>query len=283
MDQSASFHQRTLFRIGAVLATLLLLGLGAGWQQRSMAAQREALVAELAADHAAYLALDDRREVLYGQAQPGNAWEAYAKAIGLAADPAMPLREDRLEEALRGSHTPSDAELAAWHEPLQALRSGTHCQNARSLIDLRAGYDAALPNVRATLDLGHAAVVTARHALASGAARAVLGDLTPVLAQPFAQLLQTLLALLLLLLQTRFAALRQRALTALATLRHRHRTEPTHRQNRQQSHVRASLAALVTRARRRSPRTVADRGGRTPADQSIGIGRKSIASTEARW
>lgn len=181
MDQSASFHQRTLFRIGAVLATLLLLGLGAVWQQRSMAAQREALVAELAADHAAYLALDDRREVLYGQAQPGNAWEAYAKAIGLAADPAMPLREDRLEEALRGSHTPSDAELAAWHEPLQALRSGTHCQSARSLIDLRAGYDAALPNVRATLDLGHAAVVSARHALASGAARAGLEQMLDAL------------------------------------------------------------------------------------------------------
>lgn len=181
MDHPASFHQRTLFRIGAVLATLLLIALGALWQQRSMAAQREALVAQLAADHAAYLALDDRREVLYGQAQPGNAWEAYAKAIGLAADPAMPLREDRLEQALRGSHTPSDAELAAWHEPLQALRSGTHRESARSLVDLRAGHDAALPNVRATLDLGHAAVVTARHALASAATRAGLEQMLDAL------------------------------------------------------------------------------------------------------
>lgn len=171
MDQPASFHQRTLFRIGAVLATLLLLALGAWWQQRSMAAQREALVAELAADHAAYLALGDRREVLYGQAQPGNAWEGYAKAIGLAADPAMPLREDRLEEALQGSHLPSNVELAAWQPALQALRDGARCQSARSLVDLRAGYLAALPDVRAMLDLGHAAMVTARHALANGAAR----------------------------------------------------------------------------------------------------------------
>ena len=181
MDQPASFHQRTVFRIGAVLATLLLLALGAWWQQRSMAAQREALVAQLAADHAAYLARDDRREVLYGEPQPGNAWEAYAKAIGLASDPAMQLRDDRLFQALEGTHTPSDTELAAWQEALQALRSGTHRQNARSLVDLRAGYHAALLDLTATLDLGRAAVVTARQVLASGATRAGLEQMLDAL------------------------------------------------------------------------------------------------------
>jgi hypothetical protein len=184
-------------------------------------------------------------------------------------------------------------------QPFQSLPQHLHAQARWQLVPLGRTALAALPRAGVALRTettplafacrgawcAFAALAAWRlpAPLASGAARAVLGDLTPVLAQPFAQLLQTLLALLLLLLQTRFAALRQRALTALATLRHRHRTEPTHRQNRQQSHVRASLAALVTRARRRSPRTVADRAGRTPADQSIGIGRKSIASTEARW
>lgn len=174
MDPAASPRLRTALWLLAFLAVLALAAVAIWEQQRRGTSLRLTLAAQLAADHVAYLARDDQRPVLHGDPQPGNAWEAYAQAFHLITTTPGLLVEAALEECVTGSRTPSAAELAAWQPPLESLRRGARCANARSLVDLRAGYQAAMPEINAMIDLGRAATVMARHTMAAGALRAGL-------------------------------------------------------------------------------------------------------------
>lgn len=124
-------------------------------------------------------ARDFEREPLFGDKQPGRAFDRYQKATALAG-----LRDDESRALLRDLRLHPDrvgadgrvAFDAAWAGPLAEMREGAHAADARPSVSWRHGVAARSFDLLRARDVVNAAVVRSRTLLAEGR-RAEAADL----------------------------------------------------------------------------------------------------------
>ena len=116
-------------------------------------------------------ARDFEREPLFGEKQPGRAFDRYQKATALAGlrdDAARALLRDLRLHAGRVGKEGRAAFDEAWSEPLAHMREGAHAADARPSISWRHGIAARSFDLLRGRDVVNAAVVRSRALCAEG-------------------------------------------------------------------------------------------------------------------